>query len=117
MEAEGSIVPYQQGDSIRKMIGKAITAAETTVKRSRRSVKGLIADIKDPNLPWSDLALKAFMNNLPRDPTRWDSAYEKRIKLIQKEGCRVRQEDNDFIVDMLSAWNDMTEKAIADMPK
>jgi len=79
--AEDAVVVYKTGDSLRKLIA----AAETTIKRPRRSTRGLISDIQDPKLPWGHLSMETFIQNLPVDASCWDSAFDIHLKQILKE--------------------------------
>ena len=117
-DAEDAVVAYETGDSLRKLMATAIAAAETTIKRPRRSTRGLISDIQDPKLPWGQLSMETFIQNLPVDASRWDSAFDKHLKQILKERRNVaRQEDNAFIIHQLNTLNDWVEEAMTNIPK
>jgi len=78
----------------------------------------LISDIQDPKLPWGQLSMQTFIQNLPVDASRWDSAFDKHLKQILKERRNVaRQEDNAFIIHQLNTLNDWVEEAITNIPK
>ena len=118
VEAEDdALVVYEARDSLRKLLAKTIQTAETTVKRSRRATKATIADIRDPNLPWGQMALQTFIEKLPPDLSQWDSAFDKQCALILKERRNVaRQEDNAFIVEQLNSFNEWMEETLTNMP-
>jgi len=117
-EAEDAVAVYETGDSLRKLMAKAIAAAETMIKRPRRSMRGLISNIQDPKLLWGQLSMQTFVQNLPMDASHWDSAFDKHLKQILKEQRNVaRQEDNAFIIHQVNTLNDWVEEAITNIPK
>ena len=116
-ETEGALVPYERGAALQKLIAKAIKAAGTRTKRTRRTMKDMITDVEASHLPWAQQSMEDFLSNLPQDGN-WDAAFDQRIKAILKERKNVaQQEDTDFIVGQLLKLDKWVDDAIQNIPK